>query len=808
MLVQASLCLPLLLAGCSGDDGDDGLPGAPGDPAPTDNQLSKFDDPPGVNFDITGLSGGTGAGGNFLPGDLITVEFTLTKDDGSGWDIDEMGSTRMYVSGPTQNYNRVITQQSDVGDLAVHLGDGTYRYTFPAIPDVYAAPYNDTATFDEDDGELTGQNLLDGTYTVSGYMRWTFEVEGESLRDADDDSMSFLLGNSAVWQPREVVKLENCNACHVDLALHGNQRSAIDLCLACHTSGGEDRNNPLYAGGTPDITIDFKVMIHKIHNGVHLPSVNGVATNPDGSRNYAAGEKPYEIVGFGNSIHDYSHVAFPAWPNLNYPMPRDLGYDGLTDPEQDLEDEMRRGVTNCDLCHGDPDGAGPLTAPADGDLAYTQPTRKACGSCHDDIDWDLPYVANNFTMDPQPDDSDCITCHDESGSSLSVRDGHLHPLFDPGFNAGINLDVSSVVDRDGGGLSDDSFDLDDRIEVTFSLTDDMGADIDPADMNGISVNVSGPTHNANLLLNGSIPLGAVTGGVGSPAEYTLNLPEKVWLEDNGTESGGASGDVFGPTSRTPHWDALGAATEVRVVTGNDTGSSTLAADATARQNYVDVLDASGFADDDYVSIGGATTEYMQIQDVDLALNRLWFASPYQSDFKVSLEVDHAAGATVQELVTVEVDAADYTVNDALGTVTEDVDFPNGTVLITYTSDFLVPATYQTTLNASPDLDETVGEWDGKSVEPGTYLVNVWATDTYSVGLYSPSETYRWPSKPVAQGILVGGATEAESYELIDSEASCMACHVDLMSRASPATAWPARRTGRAGGQPARPRRPA
>jgi len=44
-------------------------------------------------------------------------------------------------------------------------------------------------------------------------------------------------------------------------------------------------------------TVDMKVMVHKIHYGPNLPSVK-------------AG-KPYQIIGFGQSVADYSDVTFP-----------------------------------------------------------------------------------------------------------------------------------------------------------------------------------------------------------------------------------------------------------------------------------------------------------------------------------------------------------------------------------------------------------------------------------------------------------------------------------------------------------------
>jgi hypothetical protein len=87
-------------------------------------------------------------------------------------------------------------------------------------------------------------------------------------------------------------------------------------------------------------------MVHKIHNGAHLPSVLGVTTNPDGSRKYDATPQPY-IVGFGHSAADFSDVHFPVWPSLNIAMPRDQGYTALSAGNKTLEDTTRFGVVAC-----------------------------------------------------------------------------------------------------------------------------------------------------------------------------------------------------------------------------------------------------------------------------------------------------------------------------------------------------------------------------------------------------------------------------------------------------------------------------
>src|SRR5262249_38814451 len=132
----------LLVAGCSGSNGSNGkpgAPGAPGDPAPTPTTLTKFDDPPGVKLAINGLTGGSGgalaaddaATPSFNPGDTMSVNFSLSKNDGSPWGLSEMSSVRLLVSGPSFNYQRVIAEQTDVIANSVKQPDGSWTYTFP-----------------------------------------------------------------------------------------------------------------------------------------------------------------------------------------------------------------------------------------------------------------------------------------------------------------------------------------------------------------------------------------------------------------------------------------------------------------------------------------------------------------------------------------------------------------------------------------------------------------------------------------------------------------------------------------------------
>jgi OmcA/MtrC family decaheme c-type cytochrome len=472
--------LGLLLAACSGSDGSDGKDGV-SPTIPTDTNLQRFEDPPGVVLEITALAGGTGAGGNFKAGDALTVTFTAKKNDGTNWNLSELASGHIIVSGPTFNYQPVFPDTTDVLTAAHDNLNGTWSYTFATrIPSTYLPPLNDSPAFGAGDGELQGQALLDGTYTVGLWCRWNYNVEGQSFKDVGQTTKDFLVGGSSTLEPREVVKTDNCNRCHTTIQAHGGSRRTTPICVLCHTSGAEDSSGN-------GVSIDFRVMIHKMHNAAHLPSVLGVATNTDGTRNYAATPRPYVVGG-----DDFSFIAFPVWPNLNTSMPRDFGYSALTTAQKALENTMLQGATECSKCHGDPDGSGPLTPPAQGDIAQTQPSRRACGACHDDVDWTQNYKANQQTMGPQLNDSSCKFCHAPSGGSLAVADAHLHPINNPAINPGVDFAVTSMGGASGAG---GNFVAGDKPTITFTLTDDSGADVPLASLDSTSTILVGPTNN-------------------------------------------------------------------------------------------------------------------------------------------------------------------------------------------------------------------------------------------------------------------------------------------------------------------------
>ena len=756
------------------DEGDSGPAGPTGPVSFTPRMLTEFETAPELIVMVTAVFGASGPGGNFRPGDRIGVRFTLTKEDATDWFLPEMDEGVALVSGPTFNYQRVLALRDVRADMQENA-DGSFTYVFEPLPLTYLPPLNDSPTFGADAGELTGQPLLDGTYTLGLSFVWNYTVVGVGFRQVGEITVDLLQGPGAgPSTPREVTAEQNCNQCHVDLQAHEGRYTELVMCLMCHTAGAEDLNDPAIEGGTPDITVDARVLFHKLHSGSRLPSVLGVATNANGTRNYAATPRPYRVVGDDGTVNDYSDVGWPVMPNRTLPMPRDVGYAGLTAAEQELEDTIRRGVSTCFVCHGDPDGAGPLGPPAQGDLVFSQMTRRTCGACHDDVDFTLPYFANLGVMPPQLNDASCTDCHNPAvfPNPLAPNQAHIHPLKDPGYTSGLVFDVLAV-DEAGTADGDGTIDPGEKVLVTFTIADDAGLPVDVATLDTVRAIVSGPTSNLQILLEIEVPQVLLTG----PQPYRILLPE-TRIEFVG-DATAAPGETF-QTALAPH--TVASATKVSVRTATAGGSSVLAAAASRRQNFLDVADAAGFARKTFVVVDDGVPgleEYFEIQLVDG--NRIWFSSPDNPDYLHGLSADHAAGATVREVVlTTLAVGVDYTLDPSTGEISELVEFGAGNaVIVVYTTDFVVPGDYPHALDASPDRDETHGDWTGKSLVDGTYTVGITGHTTVIAFAFGQLTTYPLSGRPGTRDFLAGSALNLEPYGLVSSPQNCNACHKDL-----------------------------
>jgi len=455
-----------------------------------------------THVNILNVNGGTAV----EVGGAWTIGFTIEDDDGDAIAIGDLDRLRFYVSGPATNY-QIVLPSTNIVSLAVQNPDGSYTYTAAApFPAVYAAPLNDSPDLTE--GELTGLPLLDGTYTVLIEARRSFG----SVRKASDATLDFVVTNDPasppILAPRQFVTREACNQCHNDLQLHGGGRFAVTGCVFCHTAGSEDSiTDP---ASTPGLTVEFSNMIHKIHRGHALRSIEATAAGADPYR--------YIIRGHNGSPADFSDVGFPILP---------------------------MGITDCGACHG-----GSLQASE----IFTSPTRKGCGGCHDDLDFttgtilnqDDPDVAGGLLTqadlgDPvyrafpghvggvggqnhiAASDNFCAGCH-APGALVDALAAHQHPTVPAQEGTEPAIEIVDVGGMTGGGGT--YFVAGDYPEVTFKLSNNTTdpLQIVPGDssiLNRLEIALAGPTALYQQIV---APLRPWNNG-------NLGVPAGNWIDD-------------------------------------------------------------------------------------------------------------------------------------------------------------------------------------------------------------------------------------------------------------------------------------
>jgi predicted CXXCH cytochrome family protein len=454
--------------------------------------------PPGFGptiVEITSVNGGNPV----EVGGAFTVDFTVEDDLGNPIAMADLDRLRLYVSGPTYNYQRVIEVDGNLSHY-VQNGDGSYTYTaVDPFPSVYAPPENDSPAFGPDDGEMTGEPLVEGTYTVLIESRRVFG----SIRKAGDDTFDFVVADDPLsppdLEPRQFVLREKCNDCHNDIQLHGGGRFAVAGCVLCHTSGSEDLITDPET--TPGVTVKFGEMIHKIHRSSDLPNVVATANGADPYR--------YEIIGHGESVNDFSDIGFPIIP---------------------------MGVMDCDACHGDA---------AQGPDINTNATQANCTSCHDDLDfatgtildWSNPDVQGGLLSEGDLDDpayrvnightwadGTCMGCHG-SESPLGVEVIHQHPTTLEQEGTFPTIEVVDVGGMTGGGGM--YFIAGDYPEVTFRLTDVNNDPLELVDgdatvIDRIEMILAGPTTLYQMIIGTQRPWSGGSLAV-DPANWTDNF---------------------------------------------------------------------------------------------------------------------------------------------------------------------------------------------------------------------------------------------------------------------------------------------
>ncbi|MGD2108292.1 MAG: hypothetical protein PVI86_02760, partial [Phycisphaerae bacterium] len=211
--------------------------------------------------------------------------------------------------------------------------DGTYTFVSDPLPTDFPeqlnslgeAPEEQIFPYEEGWGQrytAEGTPLDAGTYTVVMFGRRLTDPSGER-EPAFNDTFDFLFGADDPIVPYAgTVDTASCNACHGNLAFHGNQREGIPACLACHTAGTQD-------GGTYE-SVDLRIMVHKLHNARNLTNL------------------PYEMAGH-SGISDFSHLLISSMPGEAAECQECHVNDDWRDPP--VREHMRTWMVACTSCH-------------------------------------------------------------------------------------------------------------------------------------------------------------------------------------------------------------------------------------------------------------------------------------------------------------------------------------------------------------------------------------------------------------------------------------------------------------------------
>jgi OmcA/MtrC family decaheme c-type cytochrome len=418
----------------------------------------------------------------------IQAQFTLTDPQGLPLDINGVTTpgaistsfVAAYIPKGTSDYLSMIARPAtgatgtanqpaaDSGGTVTQATNGTYTYT-----------YNTKAP-----------SGFDGTQTTRVGM-WASRnlTEFDLGTNVSNSVQTFTPAGTPIVDTHDIIHTVTCNKCHDPLSEHGGVRREVMLCVSCHNPGG---NGVQTIDPDTGNSIDFKVMIHKIHMGSSLPSVQ-------------AGH-PYQIIGFGGSVHDYSTVVFPADPR------------------------------NCQMCHenGAPPQGGTWppgaqsndpTPPVDANWWITRPTRAACGACHDNVNF---ATGENHANLPEITDDLCSTCHIPQGElpfDISILGAHTIQAFAPGL-PGVVFTLESVSNSMAGQ----------NPTVTFTIHDKSGNPINPSDMNTLNLTIGGPTSDYAASFSES-----ALKATGSNGTYTYTFQNPIPANATGTYTIGIEG---------------------------------------------------------------------------------------------------------------------------------------------------------------------------------------------------------------------------------------------------------------------------
>ncbi len=355
----------------------------------------------------------------------ITARVTITDSKGGGLDVNN-------VQTPGTLTVRLV---------AAYIPSGKTQYVAYTTSVLNAGMNKNpsqTVAGTDSGGKFALVDSLTGTYdytfgtkapaSFDGSVTHTIGMQAErDLSDfgfdnvaSDDAVYSWVPNGGAVTTIRDVVNEAQCNSCHDPISAHGGARKKMAYCVLCHTTQSTN----------PDTlnTVDFPQFIHKLHMGSSLPSVK-------------AGT-PYQIF-HRSALQDYSTIVFPA------------------------------DARNCTSCHS--------SKPKQGNNYLTNPSRAACGSCHDDVNF---ATGDKHVNLPQVTDNQCKNCHSDTATAdfdASIPGAHV--VANRSTNMpGIVATIQKIDNATPGSAP----------VVTFKVVDKAGNPVDITKLTTFRVVIAGP----------------------------------------------------------------------------------------------------------------------------------------------------------------------------------------------------------------------------------------------------------------------------------------------------------------------------
>lgn len=429
----ATIVAAVILVGCN--DGKDGAPGEDGPPSSGDTVSSaasltvNMSAPTFAADKLSFTFTAEDQNGRALVG-ITDVRTTLAKlildEDNytSDWSSYLRKATDIdSVQHP--DVSNVSLPTADKGELIDNM-DGSYHYTFAA---------NVLSSTDPISGEaIVWQEAL--THRIG------LEVRKSDNYPVANSTFDWVPAGGDISESRQIVAIESCNSCHTELTFHGGNRIDTDNCVTCHNP---DANDPISGE-----SLDLKVMAHKIHQGIDLPTL-------------AEAGNQYSLFTRNGEKETVFAENDGIWVLNNKGT-----IDGINYPQD---------IRNCTGCHADdadlvtnPDLQGVITS--EGGNWKSMPTVATCSSCHDNIAFSEAMLtakpnSEKHIMFPAENDT-CLSCHGE-GAGMSVENVHTLAALgkkSAGIDYGVKFEVTDLtassataydvhvrVTKDGEGIS-------------------------------------------------------------------------------------------------------------------------------------------------------------------------------------------------------------------------------------------------------------------------------------------------------------------------------------------------------------------